>query len=187
MKNNKKLLLLVTILIAIIILPVKTNAAKVKINKKKTVVYVGKTVQLKVKGTKKKPKWGSSNKKVAIVNNKGKVKGKKAGKAIIKAKVGKKLFKCLIIVKSIPQKAIAPTKPEDSDETSTKEMSLSAAKLQLTVGQQSQLSLINGGDNVKWSSSDYNVASVDSDGVVYGKFLGTCKVKAVCNGKTFSR
>ena len=45
-----------------------------------TTIYVGKTVQLKVKGTKKKPKWGSSNKKVAIVNKKGKVKGKKAGK-----------------------------------------------------------------------------------------------------------
>lgn len=177
--KSKKWFLMITLLIAVIIFPTVTNAAKVKINKKKASVYVGETVQLKVTGTSKKPKWSSSNKKVATVNKKGRVRGKKVGKATIKAKIGGKQYKCKITVKNIPQQTTAQAK------TPAKEMSLSVTKLQLEVGQQKQLTLKNGGDNVKWSSSDYNIACVDSDGVVYGKFLGTCKIKAICEGKTF--
>lgn len=59
----------------------------------------GKTVTLKLKNNKKKIKWSSSNKKVATVTKKGKVKGKKVGKATITAKVGKKKYKCKINVK----------------------------------------------------------------------------------------
>lgn len=74
-------------------------AGKVRINKKKVTIYTGKTVKLKIKGTTKRAKWISSNKKVATVNKKGQVKGKKAGKATITAKVGKKKYKCKVIVK----------------------------------------------------------------------------------------
>lgn len=74
-------------------------AAKMKINKKKATIYVGKTVKLKVKNANKKVKWTSSKKSVATVSKKGKVKGKKAGKAVITAKVGKKKFKCKVTVK----------------------------------------------------------------------------------------
>lgn len=75
------------------------QAAKVKLNKKTVTINVGKTVQLKIKGTSKKAKWSSSNKNVATVSKKGKVKGKKAGTAIITAKVGKKKLKCKVTVK----------------------------------------------------------------------------------------
>ena len=75
-------------------------AAKPKLNKKSATIYVGKTVSLKLKNNKKKVKWTSSNKKVATVSNKGKVKGKKAGKATITAKVGNKKYKCKITVKA---------------------------------------------------------------------------------------
>ena len=74
-------------------------AKKVKLNKVKATIYVGKTVQLKVNNNKKKVKWSSSNKKVATVSKRGKLTGKKAGKATITAQIGKKKYKCKIIVK----------------------------------------------------------------------------------------
>ena len=82
-------LVLIVMLIAVMALPVTANAA-IKLNKKKVTLTVGKTVQLKVKGTKAKVKWSSSNKKVATVSKKGKVKAKKVGKATITAKIGKR-------------------------------------------------------------------------------------------------
>lgn len=85
--------------------PAVSEAAKVKINKKKVVLEEGGTVKLKITGTKKRVKWTSGNKKVATVNSKGKVKAKKEGKATIQAKVGKKKYSCKIIVK----KPVAPT------------------------------------------------------------------------------
>lgn len=73
-------------------------AAKVKISKKKATIIKGKTMQLKIKGTKKKAKWSSNKKSVATVNNKGKVTGKKTGKATITAKVGGKKYTCKVTV-----------------------------------------------------------------------------------------
>ena len=73
-------------------------ASKMKLNKKSATIKVGKSIQLKVKGTKKKVKWSSSNKKVATVSVKGKVTGKKKGSAKITAKIGKKKLTCNIKV-----------------------------------------------------------------------------------------
>ena len=101
-KYMKKLsVFVVAIVMSLILIPTtNTNAAqKPKLNKKSATIYVGKTVKLKVKGNRKKVKWSSSNKKVATVSSKGKVKGKKAGKATITAKVGNKKLKCKITVK----------------------------------------------------------------------------------------
>ena len=60
--------------------------AKVKLNKKKLVLTVGKKAKLKVKGTKKKVKWSSSKKKIATVTKKGVVKAKKKAKVTSKPK-----------------------------------------------------------------------------------------------------
>lgn len=73
-------------------------ATKIGLNKTKVSTNVGKTVNLKVKGIKKKVKWSSSNKKIATVSKKGKVTTKKTGKVTITAKVGKKKLKCKITV-----------------------------------------------------------------------------------------
>ncbi len=59
---------------------------------------VGKTEKLSVTGVKGKAKWSSSKKKVATVDKKGKVKAVKAGKAVIKAKIGGKTLKCKVKV-----------------------------------------------------------------------------------------
>ena len=99
MKQKIKGLISVALCLMLIIQSVNINAAtKVKINKKTTSIYVGKTVQLKIIGTKKKVKWKSSNKKVATVTSKGKVKGIKKGKAKIVATVNKKKYSCNVIV-----------------------------------------------------------------------------------------
>ncbi len=87
-------------------------SAKIKLSKKSVTVTKGKTITLKLKGTKKKPKWSSSNKKVATVTKKGKVTGKKAGNAKITAKLGKKKYTCKVKVtkpKPVPRPVPEPT------------------------------------------------------------------------------
>ncbi len=85
--------------------PVGVSAAKKpKLNKKKATIRVGKTVKLKVKNAKGKVKWSTSNKKVASVNKKGLVKGKKKGKAKITAKVRGRKLTCKIVVKKKKKK-----------------------------------------------------------------------------------
>ena len=74
------------------------TSAKVKLNKTKVTIHVGESYKLKVKGTKKKVTWKSSKKSVVTVNKKGIIKGKKAGKSTITAKVGKKKLKCKVTV-----------------------------------------------------------------------------------------
>lgn len=104
MKNYKRQISMVMALIFLItgitFNPMDGQAA-VKINKKSLSIKVGKTYKLKVKGTKKKVKWSSSNKKVVTVSSKGVVKGKKAGKATVTAKVGKKKYKCKVKVTAV--------------------------------------------------------------------------------------
>jgi len=81
-------------------MPLQVNAAKkVKLNKRKLSLYVGKSYTLKLKNNKKKVKWSSSKKKVATVSKKGKVKAKKKGTCRITAKVGKKKYVCKVTVK----------------------------------------------------------------------------------------
>ena len=102
MKQTKKILVIIFALVLSISMISSTSvsaAKKVKLNKTRATIYVGKTVTLKLKNNKSKMKWSSSNKKVATVTSKGKVKGKKAGKATITAKIGKRKYKCRITVK----------------------------------------------------------------------------------------
>lgn len=78
---------------------VQTNAAgKVKLNKTKVSLKVGKTVKLKLCGTKKKVRWTSKKKSVATVSGTGKVRAKKAGTAKIIAKVSGKKYTCKVTV-----------------------------------------------------------------------------------------
>ena len=99
MKKTKTIMaLLLSFLLVLEISPIQSDAA-VRISAKKKTLTIGRSFTLKVKGTKKKVKWSSSNKSVATVSSKGKVKAKKVGKATITAKVAKKSLKCKITVK----------------------------------------------------------------------------------------
>lgn len=66
--------------------------------KKKTVYYKSK-VTLKINNYKGKVKWSTSNEKIAKVSSKGEVKGVSLGECTIKAKAGKKTYKCTVTVK----------------------------------------------------------------------------------------
>lgn len=76
-----------------------TYATTIKINQKKLTLLEGKTYSLVLTGTNKTIKWSSSNKKVATVSNKGKVKAVSQGKAIITATVNNKKYNCSLTVK----------------------------------------------------------------------------------------
>ena len=86
-------------------------SAAAKLNKKKITISVGQTVKLKVKKNSKKVKWKSSNKKIVTVSKKGKIKGKKAGKATVTAKIGKKKLKCKVTVVAKKTKNDTTVKP----------------------------------------------------------------------------
>ena len=109
MRKFRKLLLatLLVLSVAASSIPVQSiigtsevvQAANIKLSKSSLNLYVGKSAKLKVRGTKSRVKWSSSNKSVATVTSKGKVTAKKAGSTTIKAKVGKKTLKCKVTVK----------------------------------------------------------------------------------------
>ena len=125
--KTKRTFFLAALLMMIFMLafPVSANAA-VKLSKKKATITAGKTLKLKVKGTKKKVKWKSSNKKVATVSKKGVVKGIKKGTCKITAKVGKKKLTCKVTVKA------AVTKNSSSGNTASKNVVPAAASVPVT-------------------------------------------------------
>lgn len=100
--NNflKKLSFLpMVVCIILLLLPLSDVYAAPKMNKTSVSVNIGKTTQLKVKGSSKTFKWSSANKKIATVDSKGKVTGVSAGSTYIYAKSGNTKLKCLVKVK----------------------------------------------------------------------------------------
>ena len=102
-------------LAAAMIMPQSMDAAaaakkKVKLNKTKVVLKVGKKTTLKLKNNKKKVKWSSNKKKVATVTKKGVVKAKKKAKVTSKPKA---------VTKVTAKPGTIPTKnPQVSDNPS---------------------------------------------------------------------
>lgn len=97
------------------VLPVQAKG-KVKLKNSKVTLTVGQSKTLKVLNTKKKVKWTTSNKKVATVSKKGKVKAKKKGTCKIYARVGKKKLTCKVTVK--PKKKVKKNTAANKNTTS---------------------------------------------------------------------
>lgn len=99
-KRLLALFLSILIVICSICAPQGTYAAaKVRLNKTRLKLTVGKTYKLKVKHYSGKVKWKSSNKKIVKVSKKGKIKAKKTGKAKVWAVLAGKKLKCKVKVK----------------------------------------------------------------------------------------
>lgn len=171
----------------------QVNAAtKPKLSKTKITMTVGQSKKLKVKGISKKRakriKWKSSKKKVVTVTKTGKLKARKAGKATITAKVGKKKLKCKVVVKRKRKKS---TKKKESN-SSSKKMWLSKTSVTLQAGSGVDLVLHNAKNVVKWSSSNNKVAwakratfSSKNLGTIQAVSKGTAVITAKVDGKTF--
>ena len=157
---NKLIVLVMCVVLSVTSISVFGGTASAKINRKSAKILVGKSIKLKMKNNTKKVKWSTSNKKIATVSKKGLVKGKKAGKAVILAKVGKKTYKCKITVK----------------------VGLSEIKKTVTEGTSFTLKLCGGSKKVKWSSTDNSVATVSKKGVVKALKEGKTSIVAK-NGK----
>lgn len=87
---------------AMMLLPAIPIHAKQNATINKTFITLPKknSYTLKIKGTKKKIKWSSSKKAVAVVIKSGKVTAKKSGTTYITAKVNGQKLKCKISVRS---------------------------------------------------------------------------------------
>ena len=162
------------------------DVEKVSLNKSATTLTEGESETLTATITPsnatgdKTVKWSSSNAEVAAVDSNGKVTAKKAGTAVITATSSNgKSASCTVTVK---QKEIAITG-----------ISLNKSTTSITEGESETLtatitpSNATGDKTVKWSSSNSEVAAVDSNGKVTAKKAGTAVITATSsNRKTAS-
>lgn len=164
-------LALVLALVAPSVLPVQSApvtvqaASTVKLNKTKVTLIKGQSVTLKITGTSKKVTWSTSNKKVATVTSKGKVTAAGKGSATITAKVNGKKYNCKVTVET---PAISKTSVSvQRYRTCTLKMSGTSQK-------------------VTWSTSNKDVATVNSKGKVTAKKEGTATITAKVLGKKYN-
>lgn len=92
------IVLLMVILIGANMVPQSVDAVTVQMNKKTLVLQVGGTENLKVTGTINSVKWITSNKAIATVSTKGKVKAIAPGNVTITAIVSKNKYNCNVTV-----------------------------------------------------------------------------------------
>lgn len=104
------------------------DVKKASISSKKITLNKKKSKTLKMKNVKSKVKWSTTNKKIVSIKPSGKYKAKckitakSAGTAYVKAKVGKKTYKCKVVVKGKNQKtninnsqdSVEPSKAPDN-------------------------------------------------------------------------
>lgn len=197
MRNiNKRLIVLVTALIMSLIIPmwqgttIEAKAKKVRLNYTMVTVKAGSSIKLKVRGTSKKVKWKTSNKKIATVSKKGKVTGKKAGKCTITAKVKNKKLKCKVVVKKVKvkksSKFTATTLSLSSLKLNVKDIDYSADGKAVFADRAGTFKLkVLNGTNAVWSTSNSAVATV-TNGEVTAVAAGNCTISATVAGKNYT-
>lgn len=140
-------------------------ATKVKLNKSKATVYVGNTVQLKLKSVKASSvKWKSANTKLAKVSSSGKVTALKKGTVKVTATYQKKKYTCTVTVK---------------------DAKLEKKQLSLQIGQGYTLEVLNSKGKVKWVSSNPRVAKVNAHGFISPKSKGKTVISAKVGNSTY--
>lgn len=129
--------------------------------------YKKKTIRKKARftnvlvGAKTGVKWSSSNKKVATVNGKGVVKGRKSGTCKVVARFGGKKYACKVTV-------VNPR--------------LNKKKITVYNSRSFRLKVTGGKGRIRWKSGNKKVATVSKKGTVTALKGGTCIVTAVRNG-----
>ena len=178
MKNRKKRIgyFIVTLLAAFLFVTVApldsvgiTNTtvadAATKINTKKVSIPKGSQYTLKVTGTSKKVTWSTSNNKVATVKN-GVVTTKKAGSAVITAKVGKTKYTCKVAVLNCK---------------------INSTNVVMTNGKSYTLKVSGTSSKAKYKSSNTKVATVHSKtGKITAKKNGTSVITVTVGKSSFA-
>lgn len=168
---------------------VEAKDKKLRLNYSWVNVSVGGSIKLKVKGTSKKVKWKSSNKKIATVGKKGKITGKKIGRCTVTAKVKNHRVKCKVRVKKLGKKTYKFTsaaltlstlklnvKDIDYNNEGNPVMSDRNGTFKLTA--------LNYSKSVLWKTSNSAVAVVDN-GLITAVAEGKCNIIAVIDGKSY--
>lgn len=200
MKKFEKSIAITMIISLCMLLAAPVDAkSKVRLNLTKATLSVGGTVNLQLLNNKKKVKWSSSNKKVATVTKKGKVKAKKKGTAKIVAKVGKKKYICKITVgkaskvsKSVKKTAEPTPTPEFGFGIAAfeKEIDLFVTSTEIQCFFKNIYSR-NLANSVVWHVSDESIVKLlDTNDVFKKKIIpqkiGECEIMATINGVTES-
>lgn len=141
-----------------------SSKPNIQLNKKSMTLIVGKTKRLKVKGASSGIQWKSSDKKIASVDSKGKVKAKAKGKTKITATVKGKSLTCKVKVES-------PV--------------LSDTALTMYEGEEAYLELKGCQHEAEWYVDDEEIAEIE-DGDLYAYGEGVTTVYAIVHGKTFT-
>lgn len=176
---------------------------KKKVNSKTTTLQVGKTLTVKTtvspSSAKKSISYKTSNKKIATVSSKGKVKAVKAGTAkitvTVKGKNNKKKtawFKVKVTKKATPTKAPtkAPTATAAPQEVAVTGITLTASATTIATGQTAQVYAEIQPTNatnksLTYTSSDTSVATITNAGIVTALKDGETTITAkAANGVT---
>ena len=144
---------------------VKVKYPTVKLNTIKITLYRGQSVKLKADvSSRVEPTWRTNKKSVAIINPDGRITAIKNGKATITATVDGVTATCEVTVK----------KPI---------IKLSVDVLTIKVGTQAIVSAkVSSGNKPEWSTSNSNVATVDSEGKITGIKKGRAYIYAKEDG-----
>lgn len=100
-KMKKAMVTMMMVVFAAMLLMVAPVQAASKTKTTKVTLKAGQSKTLRVK-TASKVKWSSSNKAIVTVNKKGKIIARRAGKATVTAKYGKKKAVFVVTVKNTP-------------------------------------------------------------------------------------
>lgn len=155
--------------------PIQTNAAS-KLSKTKITIAVGRSCTLK-SSEKTNKKWKISKKTVAGISSKKaksvKITGRKAGKAVVSIKIGKKTYRCNITV----------VNPKSGNSSKTV-IHIGYNTLFCVKDKKIPLfaQVINGRGKTVWKSSNEAIATVSADGTVEGIKIGTVNITAINNG-----
>ena len=163
---------------------------KLTLNYKQITLQAGKTRTLKLKispsnATNKKVRWTSSNKKIATVTQKGKIKALKTGRAniTVTARDGsKKKAICKVIVKKASSTKFS-SGSSSSGKVKITDVSLNYKQISLAAGASRTISATVSPANASnkkltWSSSNKSIATVSGSGQVTGKKAGTVTITA---------
>ena len=163
-KKLTSFVMMIVLTVALFVPVIQVSAASVGLNKTKIVIVVGQKYRLTLNGTKKAPTWKTSNKKVVTVKKDGSVTGVSKGTANVTATLGKKTYKCKVIVE-------APK--------------ISLTKKTINAGEKFTLKLNGTTKSVKWTTSNKKIATVSQNGVVKGIAKGTANILATVGGKKY--